>query len=220
LLCSLLLLGVTIGARAAEAERPRRVLMVHSFGSSAPPFTTHSTAFESTIKRELGTAVDLDEVSLDMARYAQPDMEEAFAEFLVKRCRSGSRTWWCRSGRRRAGSWRNSGTGSSPDAGGLHGMDRRTLPADAFAKNATFVGESFDLAGVVEDMLALDPETSHVVVILGATPLSVTGRRSFKRRSSRSPDGSGSRGRTTCHSSRCSTWSQSFRRTRSSCWGC
>ena len=37
--------------------------MVHSFGSSGPPFTTHSTAFESTLKRELGTAVDLDEVS-------------------------------------------------------------------------------------------------------------------------------------------------------------
>src|SRR4051794_11590200 len=78
-----------LDARAADAEpvrdRPRRVLMVHSFGSSAPPFTTHSTAFESTIKRELGTAVDLDEVSLDMARYAQPDMEDAFADFLVKR---------------------------------------------------------------------------------------------------------------------------------------
>jgi len=59
--------------------------MVHSFGSSAPPFTTHSTAFETTIKQELGTEVDLDEVSLDMARYAQPDMEDALAEFLVKR---------------------------------------------------------------------------------------------------------------------------------------
>src|SRR6185295_1581064 len=72
-------------AGGAGGERPRRVLMVNSFGSSAPPFTTHSTAFESTIKQELGAAVDLDQVSLAMARYAQPDMEEAFAEFLVKR---------------------------------------------------------------------------------------------------------------------------------------
>ena len=85
LLCALSLAGATTGAWAADGERPWRVLMVHSFGSSAPPFTTHSTAFESTLKRELGTAVDLDEVSLDMARYAQPDMEEAFAEFLGKR---------------------------------------------------------------------------------------------------------------------------------------
>ena len=85
MLCALLLAAATTGARGADWDRPRRVLMVHSFGSSAPPFTTHSTAFESTLKRELGTAVDLDEVSLDMARYAQPDMEDAFAEFLGKR---------------------------------------------------------------------------------------------------------------------------------------
>src|SRR5688572_3323190 len=78
-------------APAAEAERPRRVLMVHSFGSSAPPFTTLSTAFESAIKRELGAkAVDLDEISLDMARCAQRVMGEAFAELLGKR-RSGGR---------------------------------------------------------------------------------------------------------------------------------
>jgi signal transduction histidine kinase len=50
-------------------------------------------------------------------------------------------------------------------------MDRRTLAADAFATNATFVGESFDLKGLVEDMLQLDPETNQVVVIFGATPL-------------------------------------------------
>src|SRR6476661_8929032 len=85
LLCSLFLAAASSPVPAADGERPRRVLMVHSFGSSAPPFTTHSTAFESTIKQELGAAVDLDEASLDMARYAQPDMEEAFAEFLVKR---------------------------------------------------------------------------------------------------------------------------------------
>ena len=48
---------------------------------------------------------------------------------------------------------------------------RAVLPADAFANNATFVGESFDLKGLVDDMLQLDPQTNHVVVILGATPL-------------------------------------------------
>jgi C4-dicarboxylate-specific signal transduction histidine kinase len=33
------------------------------------------------------------------------------------------------------------------------------------------VGESFDLKGLVDDMLQLDPQTNNVVVILGATPL-------------------------------------------------
>src|SRR5687768_17198698 len=62
-------------------------------------------------------------------------------------------------------------------------MDRRTLPADAFAKknNATFVGEEFDLKGLVEDMLQLVPETNHVVVILGATPLERYWTEEFQR---------------------------------------
>jgi hypothetical protein len=63
LLCLLFLWGATTPARDAQAPRPWRVLMVHSFGSSAPPFTTHSTAFATTIKQELGMEVDLDEVS-------------------------------------------------------------------------------------------------------------------------------------------------------------
>src|SRR5215218_9734498 len=75
----------TGGPTTAAAAQPKRVLMVHSFGGSAPPFTTHSTAFETTLTQEMGKRIDLDEVSLDMARYAQPDMEEPFAEFLLKR---------------------------------------------------------------------------------------------------------------------------------------
>jgi hypothetical protein len=172
LLCALALAGATTGAWGAEGERPRRVLMVHSFGSSAPPFTTHSTAFESTLKRELGTSVDLDEVSLDMARYAQPDMEEAFTEFLGKRMSERQPDLVVPIGSpagKFVAKFRDKLFPQTPVI--YTGMDRRTLPADAFANNATFVGENFDLKGLVEDMLQLDPEMNHVVVILGATTL-------------------------------------------------
>src|SRR3954462_14371593 len=84
-LCIPLLLLATLRARAADAPHPPRVLIVNSFGSRAPPFTTHSTAFETTLTREMGTRVDLDEVSLDMARFDQPDMEDALADLLLKR---------------------------------------------------------------------------------------------------------------------------------------
>jgi signal transduction histidine kinase len=170
LLCALSLAAG--GARGAEAPRPRRVLLVHSFGSSAPPFTTHSTAFEKTIKQELGTGVDLDEVSLDMARYAQPDMEEVFADFLVKRVAEWQPDLVVPIGSpagRFVAKFRGKVFPGTPVV--YTGMDRRTLPADAFADNATFVGENFDLKGLVEDMLQLVPETDHVVVIFGATPL-------------------------------------------------
>lgn len=172
LLSALLMSVMTTGAWGAEEARARRVLIVHSFGPSAPPFTTHSTAFESAIARELGSAVDLDQVSLDVARYAQPDMEEAFAEYLTKRFSKWQPDLVVPIGSpagRFVAKFRDRLFPKMPVV--YNGMDKRTLPADAFANNATFVGESFDLKGLVEDMLQLDPQTNHVVVILGATPL-------------------------------------------------
>src|SRR5262245_57036656 len=76
-------LALTLGnARAAEAKR---VLLVHSFVNAAPPFTTHSLAFETELTAKLGEPVDLDEVSLDVARYATLDIEEALVDLLRAR---------------------------------------------------------------------------------------------------------------------------------------
>ena len=38
-----------LGLKSAAADEPKRVLLVHSFGSAAPPFTVESTAFETEL---------------------------------------------------------------------------------------------------------------------------------------------------------------------------
>jgi signal transduction histidine kinase len=171
-LCAIVCLIVTGSAHAADAGRTKRVLMVHSFGSSAPPFTTHSTAFETTLTQEMGKRVDLDQVSLDMARYAQPDMEEAFVEFLLKRLAKWQPDLVVPIGSpagRFVVKFRDRLFPGTPVI--YTGMDRRTVPPDAITKNATFVGDDFKLAGLVEDILQLAPDTTNIEVILGATPL-------------------------------------------------
>jgi len=75
------------------AAVPKKVLIVHSFGTAAPPFTTHSIAFETALTEGMGERVDLDEVSLDMARYADLDMQEALVEYMSKRHARGSLIW-------------------------------------------------------------------------------------------------------------------------------
>src|SRR3954453_12945099 len=77
--------GFLLLALGANAAAPKRVLIVHSFGNAAPPFTTHSTAFETELTEKLGEPVDLDEVTLDVARYASLDMEEALVALLRAR---------------------------------------------------------------------------------------------------------------------------------------
>jgi C4-dicarboxylate-specific signal transduction histidine kinase len=162
---------LTLTAGSAIAAEAKRVLMVHSFGSTAPPFTTHSTAFETTLTKELGSGVDLDEVSLDMARYAEPDMEVPFVELLQRRLEKWKPDLVVPIGSP-AGRFVNKHRDRLfPRTPVIYtGMDRRTLPPGAF-KNATFVGEDFKLAGLVEDILELAPDTNHIVVVLGATPL-------------------------------------------------
>src|SRR4051812_40012751 len=158
LLCGMSCLA-TSRASAGEAEQSKRVLLVHSFGSSAPPFTTHSTAFETTLTQEMGKHVDLDEVSLDMARYAQPDMEEPFADLLQKRLAKWQPDLVVPIGSpagRFVARFRDRLFPQTPIL--YTGMDKRTLPPDAFQNNATFVGEEFDLKGLVEDILQLQPE--------------------------------------------------------------
>ena len=166
------LLLLALAPAAAGAAEAKRVLIVHSFGSTAPPFTTHSTSFQTTLTNEMGERIDMDEVSLDMARYAQPDMEGAFVEFLRARLTKWQPDLVVPIGSpagRFVVKYRHR---LFPEAPVLYtGMDRRTLPAAAFDHGATFVGESFDIAGLVEDILQLAPDTEHIAVVLGASPL-------------------------------------------------
>ena len=183
-LLAIVFLIVTAGAYAAADGPAKRVLMVHSFGSTAPPFTTHSNAFETTLTQEMGQRVDLDQVSLDMARYAQPDMEEPFVEFLLKRLAKWHPDLVVPVGSpagRFVAKYRNRLFPHTPVI--YTGMDLRTLPPGAF-DNATFVGESFNVAGLVEDILQLAPDTTNIAVVLGASPLerywTVEFRRAFE----------------------------------------
>jgi signal transduction histidine kinase len=181
-LLAIVLLIVTVDVyAAAEAGPAKRVLMVHSFGSTAPPFTTHSTAFEATLTQQMGKRVDLDEVSLDMARYAQPDMEEPFVEFLLKRLAKWHPDLVVPVGSpagRFVAKYRSRLFPHTPVI--YTGMDQRTLPPGAF-DNATFVGESFNLTGLVEDILQLAPDTTNIAVVLGASPLEQYWKVEFRR---------------------------------------
>ena len=180
-MCAIVCLIVTAGAQAADDGPAKRVLMVHSFGSTAPPFTTHSTAFEATLTQQLGKRVDLDEVSLDMARYAQPDMEEPFVEFLLKRLAKWHPDLVVPVGSPAGRFVAKYRTRLFPHTPVIYtGMDLRTLPPGTF-DNATFVGESFNLTGLVEDILQLAPDTTNIAVVLGASPLEQYWKVEFRR---------------------------------------
>jgi signal transduction histidine kinase len=166
---SILILVVLAPLSAAAA--PRRVLVVHSFGIAAPPFTTHSTAFEKTLTEELAQPVDLDEVSLDMARYDDTTMHEAMVEYLQKRYAQWQPDLVVPIGSPAGVFIAKYRTRLfSPIIPIIYtGMDQRRLPPDALQTNAAFVGESFDFPAMVEDMLQVAPATTNIAVVIGAS---------------------------------------------------
>jgi signal transduction histidine kinase len=157
---------------SAAAAESKRVLVIHSFGSTAPPFTTGSTAFEAALTREMGGRVDLAEVSLDMARYAESDLEEPFVEFLLLRLTKWQPDLVVPIGAPAGRFVAKHAHRLFPKTPIIYtGMDRRTVPPYAFQKYAAFVGEDFEPTAVVDNVLQVAPDTTNIVVVLGASLL-------------------------------------------------
>jgi PAS domain S-box-containing protein len=168
----ILLLAILAFATARAAET-KRVLMVHSFVSAAPPFTTSSDAFQNELLTKFGAPLDLDEVSLNFGRYAGMEMEEALVDFMRQRRRKWEPDLVVPLGSPAARFVAQHREKLFPTNIPViyTGLDQRRLPAGALAYNATFVGHSYDLPGLVEDILQIAPDTKNIAVVIGASPI-------------------------------------------------
>src|SRR5688572_3878468 len=168
----------TISASAAE---PKRVLIVHSFGR-AMPTAGQTQAFESELVAKMGGPVDLDEVSVDMARYADADMQEAIAEFLQKhqaKWRPDLVVPIAAPAGMFVAKYRDR---LFPDTPILYlAADPRLLAPGALDKNAAYIGHKLDIPGLFDDMLQIAPATKNIAIVVGATPLERAWQEAFQK---------------------------------------
>ena len=146
------------------------------------PTAGQSQAFESELVARMGGPVDLDEVSVDMARYADADMQEAIAEFLQKH----------------QAKWRpdlvvpiaapagmfvaKDRDRLFPDTPILYlAADPRLLAPGALDKNAAYIGHKLDIPGLFEDILQVAPATKNIAIVVGATPLERAWQEAFQK---------------------------------------
>jgi signal transduction histidine kinase len=166
----------------ASGAEPKRVLLIHSFGNAAPQSTTISIAFETELAEKLGERVDLDQLSLDMARYADRDMQEAIVEYLQKRQAKWKPDLVVTMGAPAAvfvASYRDRIFSETPVL--YTSADRRLLPPGALEKNAVYIGQVFDIPGWIEDMLQIAPATKNIEVVVGTTTLEHTWQETFQK---------------------------------------
>jgi PAS domain S-box-containing protein len=129
----------------------------------------------------MGNRVDLDEVSLDMARYADRDMQEAIVNYLQKREAKWQPDLVVPIGSSATIFVANYRDRLFPETPILYVVDRRLLPPGALEKNAAYIGQEIDLPGLLEDMLQVAPATKNIAVIVGTTPLEHNWQEAFQK---------------------------------------
>jgi signal transduction histidine kinase len=173
---ALLLAGNTL------ATETKRVLIVNSFGAAAPPFTIHSTSFESELVTKMGERIALDEVTLDMARNDESEMQQAMVEYLEKRQAKWKPDLVVPIGSPAAVFVVNNHERLFPETPILIvAGNRQFLPSGSWEKNAAFVGHAIDIPGFFEDMLQVAPATKNIEIVMGATSLERTWREAFQK---------------------------------------
>jgi PAS domain S-box-containing protein len=159
-------------AELSAGEHPKLVILLDSYGRNVAPISNVIAAFRTELLSQSPDVIDLHEVSLESARFAQPEQEVPFVNFLRERF-----------------------VGRNPDlvvaVGGpaftflarhrdhlfadapilVAGVAEQILQSGSVPKNTAVVPLRVDLRGLAEDILQVLPGTANIDVILGASAL-------------------------------------------------
>jgi PAS domain S-box-containing protein len=136
----------SLTAYGAATGSPKRVLVLDPFGRNVAPFTTAVSSFRTTLARELGEPVDIYELPLELARFSGPEGETPLVTFLEGRLKE-----------------------QPVDL--VVASEPRMMSPELLRTNATAVTQRVSLPGMVEDILRLQPQTTNIVVVFGASTL-------------------------------------------------
>ena len=168
----LFFLLIAFAALGVAEEASKRVLILNPYDRDVEPFSSAVSSFRSTLARELAAPVDFHEIPLELARFTGEGEEEPLVSFLDERIKAqpvdlvvpigGAGTQFASRHRSRL----------FPEVPILVvAAEPRMIPEGFLDDNATLVTERIDLAGMVEDILQMQPDTERIAVVFGSSPL-------------------------------------------------
>jgi signal transduction histidine kinase len=166
----MLLLFAAIGS--ASAAEPKRVLLLHSFGPQFPPWVFVSAKFREELFRESSDPIDLYESSLEGARFQPPDDQRPLVEYLTALFGSRKLDLIVTIGAPASSfvqKYRDQFFPSVPLI--LGGPEQRTIDRSMLTANDAPVAVILDSKRWVDDILRLLPKTTHIVWVIGASPV-------------------------------------------------
>jgi signal transduction histidine kinase len=162
-----LLLSMTGAARS----EPRRVLLLHSFGRDFAPWNEYARTIREELERQSPVPVDIFETSLATARF--PDEAEGpFVDYLSTLFVKRQLDLVIAIGAPAVSFFQRHRAQLFPSVPAVYtGLEQRRVPLDALTTNDSVVAVSIDLAGAVDNILRVRPETTNVVVVIGNSPI-------------------------------------------------
>lgn len=170
----MLVLGMLIlecpASRASET--PKRVLLLDSFGRDVAPISTVISVFRTELSMRSPEPIDLHEVSLEMARFAEPGQEAPFVNFLRERF-SGYTPDLVVAVGSPAFSFlvRHREVLFESTSVLIAGVAEQVLRAGPVIGNAALLPLEIDLKGMISDILQVLPGTRNIYVVLGDSAL-------------------------------------------------
>jgi signal transduction histidine kinase len=164
LLSAIMLLLAMTGEASSE---PRRVLLLHSFGPYFAPWSEIARPLREELQGQSKEPVDIFEASLATARYAGGE-EEPFINYLRALFLKRRLDLVIALGAPAANFVQGHRQQLFPSTPALYtGLDQRRVRLNALTANDAVVTVSLDLAGAVENILRVFPETTGIAVVIG-----------------------------------------------------
>jgi signal transduction histidine kinase len=163
------LVFATLCAAAAE---PKRVLLLNSYGRDFAPWSEYSRDLRAELVRQLQEPVDIFDASLATARFsANSEEERPFVDYL-RALFSEHRLDLALTIGAPAATFlqqhRQQLFPSTPIL--LTGLEQRRVATSTLSADESVVATAIDLAGVVENILKLIPDTANIAVVIGNSP--------------------------------------------------
>lgn len=166
----LLLLFFAIGV-AAGAE-PKRVLLIYSFGRDFAPYNAFSGVLRTELVSQSSKSVDLLEVSLESARFGDTVQESLLVNYLAALSAGRLLDLVIPIGGPAVQFAQRHRQALFPRTPLLiAGTDERHIQQAALTPNDAVVAGRIELSRIVQTILQVLPETTNVVVVIGASPL-------------------------------------------------
>ena len=169
-LLTVVMLFVAAGSHAASAAS-KRVLLLHSFGLDAPPWSEYSKHLRAELAGKLPNEIDLFEATLETARLPGEPNDAPFADYLTALFGKHPPDLVITVAAPAAAFVQRHRHRLFPDTPLLLTAleQRRYMPSAS--SNEVAVPSKIDLFAAIQNILQVLPDTDHIAIVLGASPL-------------------------------------------------